>query len=162
MHTYFVNPTIILTELADLYPQLFMPTMITYGLTITAVKISILLLYRRIFDTAAFKKVILVVGTLCVAWLFADIFGMLFFCSPMSAFWDLALIFSNHCRDIQAMLYGITISNMFLDIILLCMPLPMIWKLALSPRKKVEVGCLFLIGGLCVSLYRLGFPASFS
>lgn len=126
--------------------------MITYGLTITAVKVSILLSYRRIFDTAAFKKVILVVGTICVAWLFADIFGMLFLCSPMSAFWDLTLVFSNHCGDIQAMLYGINISNVFLDIIVLCMPLPMIWKLPLSPQKKLEVGGLFLIGGLSVSL----------
>ena len=122
--------------------------MITYGLTISAVKISILLLYRQVFDTANFKKAIRVVCFLCITWLCGNVFTMVFLCSPMSAAWDPKLVFSNHCRDFQAFLFGITISNLILDVIILCMPLLMKWTLKLSTRKKFEGSGIFLLGSL--------------
>ncbi|MCJ1467562.1 hypothetical protein MMC07_006187 [Pseudocyphellaria aurata] len=129
-----------------------MPAMITYGLTITAVKISILLLYRRVFHTPIFKRATLVVGFLCIAWLCGNVFSELFLCSPISAAWDPRLIFSDHCRDFQAFLIGITVSNLLLDVIILCTPLPMIWDLNLTTRKKLEVTGVFLLGSFtCVS-----------
>ncbi|MCJ1267410.1 hypothetical protein MMC22_007295 [Lobaria immixta] len=132
--------------------KFIIPALITYGLTITAVKISILLLYRRVFDTASFKRAILVVGFLCITWLCGNVFTELFLCSPMSAAWDPKLVFSNHCRDFQAFLVGITVSNLLLDVIILCMPLPMIWNLKLSTRKKLEVIGVFLLGSFtCIS-----------
>ncbi|MCJ1265640.1 hypothetical protein MMC22_005520 [Lobaria immixta] len=129
-----------------------MPALISYGLTISAVKFSILLLYRRVFDTATFKKAIRVVGFLCFTWLCGNVFTELFLCSPMSAAWDPKLVFSSHCRDFQAFLVGITVSNLLLDVIILCMPLPMIWNLKLSTRKKLEVSSVFLLGSFtCIS-----------
>lgn len=128
--------------------QYMMPALITYGLTITAVKFSILLLYRRVFATVNFKKAILVVCFLCITWLCGNTFTELFLCSPMSAAWDPVLVFSNHCRDFQSFLVGITVSNLILDVIILCMPLPMIWSLNLSTGKKLEVSGLFLLGSL--------------
>ncbi|MCJ1465320.1 hypothetical protein MMC07_003937 [Pseudocyphellaria aurata] len=129
------------------------PAMISYGLTITGVKISILLLYRRVFGTVAtFKKASLVVGFLCIAWLCGNVFTEVFLCSPMSAAWDPSLLFSTHCSDIQAFLLGITISNLLLDVIILCMPLPMIWDLQLTTRRKFEVSGVFLLGSFsCIS-----------
>ncbi|MCJ1463094.1 hypothetical protein MMC07_001699 [Pseudocyphellaria aurata] len=131
--------------------------LITYGLTITAVKISILSLYRRVFNTVPLKKVTLVVGFLCVTWLCGDVFSTIFFCSPISAAWDPELVFTNHCRDFQAFLLGITISNLLLDVIILCMPLPMIWSLKLSTSKKLEISGIFLLGSFtCIaSLIRI-------
>lgn len=133
------------------------PAMITYGLTITAVKISILLLYRRIFDTFVFKRAILVVGFLCITWLCGNIFTVFFLCSPMSAAWDPKLMFSDHCGDFQEFLMGISVSNLLLDVIILCMPLPMVWGVMLSTRKKLEVSGVFLLGSFtCIaSLIRI-------
>lgn len=122
--------------------------MITYGLTITAVKLSVLLLYRRIFGTVMFKRAILVTGFLCIAWLCGNIFTVLFLCYPMSAAWDLRLIFSNRCRDFRAFLVGISATNLLLDVFILCMPLPSVWNLNLSTRKKLQVSALFLLGSL--------------
>ncbi|MCJ1423249.1 hypothetical protein MMC29_001131 [Sticta canariensis] len=128
------------------------PAIITYGLTISAVKISILLLYRRVFNTVNFKKAIRIVCFLCITWLCGNVFSEIFFCSPMSAAWDPELVFSNHCRDFQAFLMGITVTNLILDVIILCMPLPMIWDLNLSTRKKLEVSGVFLLGSFtCIS-----------
>lgn len=103
--------------------QLFIGAMITYGCTITAVKIPILLLYRRIFNIRGFKQISSIVGILCIAWLFADVICLVFFCSPIFDAWDTDKVFSKHYRDMQAIIYDITISNMLLDVIILCMPL---------------------------------------
>lgn len=122
----------------------------TYGLTITAVKISILLLYRRVFGTVAkFKRATLIVGILCITWLCGNTFTQIFLCSPMSAAWNPNVIFSKaDCRDLHRYLVGITAANLLLDIVILCMPLPMIWDLNLSTRKKFEVSGVFLLGSL--------------
>lgn len=66
----------------------------------------------------------------------------------MSAAWDPKLIFSNHCRDFEAFILGITVSNLLLDVIILCMPLPMVWNLNLSTRKKLEVTGVFMLGSM--------------
>ncbi|KAL8804381.1 MAG: hypothetical protein Q9182_002576 [Xanthomendoza sp. 2 TL-2023] len=50
-------------------------SIITYSLAISSVKISLLLLYRRIFDTEHFKKRSLIVGIACVLCLYAYYLG---------------------------------------------------------------------------------------
>lgn len=82
--------------------QLLTPALATHGLTVTCVKSSVLLLYRRISITSAFGRLTVVFGTLCIAWLFASTFGQVFLCSPMSAAWNPKPIFSSKCRDDQA------------------------------------------------------------
>lgn len=134
--------------LAITFLQLLTPALITHGLTVTCVKTSVLLLYRRIFVTSTFGRFTVVVGTLCIAWLFASTFALVFLCSPMSAAWDPKLIFSSKCRDVQAMYYGVSISNMLLDVIILCMPMPVIWGLPLSRSKKLGCCGVFCLGGL--------------
>lgn len=62
-----------------------MSTILTYSLTITMVKISILMLYRRIFDTATFRLKSLIVGIICVAWFLVAVFTDIFQCRPFEA-----------------------------------------------------------------------------
>lgn len=128
--------------------QLLTPGLAAHGLTVTCVKSSVLLLYRRLFVTSAFRRATVVVGTLCITWLFASFFGQLFLCSPMAAAWNPKLVFSSKCRDVQAIYYGVAISNMILDVIILCMPLPVIWGLPLSRQKKLGCCGAFCLGGL--------------
>ena len=120
----------------------------TYGLTITLVKISILLLYRRIFDTPALRRVTLILGALCMCWFLASVLGELFLCSPLSASWDPRSMFTRNCGNLKAYLMGVTVSNMLLDFVILCTPLPLVWSLHLPRRKKLEVCGIFLLGSL--------------
>lgn len=55
-----------------------MASYITYSLTITCSKISILLLYRRIFATRRFQQATMLVGGLCVGWCIAAILADIF------------------------------------------------------------------------------------
>jgi len=54
--------------------------MITASFTITTVKIAILVLYRRIFDTPAFRQITLIVGLACIAWFIVILCTDLFQC----------------------------------------------------------------------------------
>ena len=126
--------------------------MVTYSLTITSVKISLLLLYCRIFPTCGFRKVALIVGVLCFAWCFMAVIIDVFQCSPMSSAFEPALMITSQCIDIQSFYWGITGANLALDIILLVMPLYMVLGLQLPTRQKLFLGGIFVLGGLCVEL----------
>ena len=125
-----------------------MSTMVTYSLTITSVKISLLLLYRRIFTTASFKPWYSAFGVACVMWLLAQLFAGIFQCRPFDAAFEADILFTDRCINLEAYYRGVTASNLGLDIIALCLPLPMIWRLQLSRRQKLGLTGIFLLGSL--------------
>ena len=127
--------------------QLLMCALSTYALTITMVKISILLLYRRIFDTAAFRRKTLVVGILCMTWFFISFFLEIFQCHPPNAAFD-PMLFTDHCIAMQSYYEGVTAANMCIDIIMLLLPVHMVWRLKLSIKQKIVLTCIFMLGGL--------------
>ncbi|KAL8815107.1 MAG: hypothetical protein Q9223_005721 [Gallowayella weberi] len=140
-----------------LKPQALMASYVTYSLTITCSKISILLLYRRIFSTRRFRQATTIVGSLCVGWCIAAIVADIFQCRPIHAAFDPEKLFTNRCMNLQAYYRGVTASNLVLDLIVLSMPLCMVWKLTLDTKQKISLSGIFLLGGLvCVaSLMRL-------
>jgi len=132
----------------SLFAQALQATLITYSLTITTVKISILLMYRRIFPTKLFRKTTLFLGVACVAWFIAEVFSDVFQCHPIVAAWDPAFMFSNQCINLEAYFWGISATNMILDVIILCLPLRVVWELELPIRQKCILSGIFLMGGL--------------
>ena len=125
-----------------------MAGIVTYSLTITIVKLSILLLYRRIFITQGFQRTTIYVGLICLAWFFIAIFVDLFQCSPFKAAFDVELLFTDQCINLQAFYWGITAANLVLDVILLYLPLHMVWGLQLPKRHKIALSGIFMLGGL--------------
>lgn len=136
------------TEAARSMAQLLIPASVTYALTITLVKVSVLLLYRRIFATPNFRRISLIIGALSVAWCIATILGQIFLCRPISASWHPDLLFTDKCNDVQAYLTAITISNVLIDVVILCLPIHMVSKLRLPTRKKIVVSGIFMLGSL--------------
>ena len=125
-----------------------MATMTTYSLTITFVKISILLLYRRIFTTAPFRKASVAVGAACLLWFIIEVFMDIFQCHPIKAAFDPALLSTDRCIDLQSFYSGITIANLCLDVVILYLPLHMVWKLKLPTKQKLTLSGIFLFGSL--------------
>ncbi|KAL8676437.1 MAG: hypothetical protein Q9186_007043 [Xanthomendoza sp. 1 TL-2023] len=141
----------------DTFLKALMASYVTYSLTITCSKISILLLYRRIFATRRFRQVTVAVGSLCVGWCIAAIVADIFQCQPMHAAFNPDKLFTSRCMNLQAYYRGVTASNLVLDLVVLSMPLCMVWTLTLDTKQKISVSGIFLLGGLvCVaSLMRL-------
>lgn len=111
-------------------------------------KISILLLYRRIFATASFRKAVLKVGGAVLAWAVAAILALIFQCHPISGLWNPDLTFSNQCFNLSMYYSSVSGSNMALDIVVLCLPLWMVWHLKLDAAQKVMLSGLFALGAL--------------
>lgn len=81
-----------------------------------------------------------------MCWYIAAIICTILQCNPVAGVWDVAL--NAVCFDKQHLYWGAGISNMFLDIIILCLPMPVIWSLQLSKQKKAGLTLIFLTGAL--------------
>lgn len=124
-------------------------TLLCYMLAIAMAKISILL-YRRLFAAAAFRKAALTVGTAVVAWTIAAILALIFQCHPISGLWYPDLTFSNQCISLSIYYSSVSGLNMVLDIVVLCLPLWMVWHLKLDAGQKFMLSAVFALGALWV------------
>ncbi|MCJ1389852.1 hypothetical protein MMC18_002709 [Xylographa bjoerkii] len=125
------------------YRTLF-ASLFLYALAITTAKISVLLLYRRIFSQGRFQYAIYAVGSLCLLWFTIVVFVTLFQCQPVAFAWDHTSL--GTCINLQAMYYGFTISNMALDIIINFMPVKLIWQLQLPLKQRLLLLAIMLLG----------------
>jgi len=122
---------------------------IFYAPAIAVVKISILLFYGRIFPSYNkwFRRLLYFTGaTVCVWWIICQFF-VIFECQPIHYFWDRSPS-GGRCLDIQAFFLGQAIPNIFTDVILLAMPIPIIWRLHLPKEQKMGLSGIFLLGHL--------------
>ncbi|KAE8160216.1 hypothetical protein BDV40DRAFT_314030 [Aspergillus tamarii] len=125
---------------------------ILYATTVPMVKLSVLLLYRRIFRLTwslyfcAFLSIgyaISVSTTISVA------------CVPSSFFWTQWVypLSGGHCRiNLYQFYLWNGVANLFTDVIILCLPMPIVWSLQMPKGQKWAISGIFLLGGfVCVA-----------
>lgn len=124
--------------------------MVTYIVSVTLVRVSILLLLRRIFDVRPFRIITSFVLCACVAWGVSIFFANLFQCTPLMDAWnpEVVMTFDQKCINLQAMFYGTLATALTLDLIILILPIQMIWRLCLTTRQKFELTAILGLGGL--------------
>lgn len=124
---------------------------VNYALAVWAIKISILLLYIRLFrlDNKVFRGFIFFGIFATSALSLAAIVSLLSICRPMHYFWTQFYRGSTGiCRGNLGTLYLMTATiNVVLDVYLLALPIPRVLTLQMSPRKKVIV-CASLFFGI--------------
>lgn len=99
------------------------------------IKYSILLLYRRVFPGKTFRKFLIATALVVTAWALAAFFSDVFTCYPIEYQWDTTI--DGTCIDYGKVTLGIGIANVIIDFILLGLPLPILWKLQMSTRRKI-------------------------
>lgn len=121
-------------------------TTLTFGFT----KLTVLLLYKRIFPGETFKKFI--TGGYCIvfAWTVGYFFAGMLQCWPISINWDGVGWDPYRCIDTNMMYYSHVWSDVFTDLAILAMPLPCIWALQMKLKHKIGVSAIFLLGLLTV------------
>ena len=123
-------------------------TQVLYYCAQTLIKISLLLLYHRLFSANRhFRVALFVAGALVIMWWMASFWDTIFECVPVQAFWDKSIT-NAKCQSIREAALGTGISNLILDLLFLLLPIPMIWRLHVSTRTKVFLTGIFLLGGL--------------
>ncbi|KAI1201560.1 hypothetical protein F5X97DRAFT_338501 [Nemania serpens] len=130
---------------------------LTYTGVIVFVKFSILALYWRIFSkNSGIKLPVAILSGIVGAWGLAVLLLTVLQCVPTRGFWDKTI--DAACNvDSQKFLFGISIPNILIDLLLLALPIPHVVKLNVSGNQKRVLVSLFLLGGfVCIaSILRL-------
>ena len=97
------------------------------------------------------KKFVLltyVIGAFALAWSIIYVFVACLNCKHLKVTWDISLDPPAECIYLRAVTISQTLSNIVVDVAILCLPLGGVWQLQMSPRLKVAVAGMFLLGGL--------------
>ncbi|KAI0542740.1 hypothetical protein GGR58DRAFT_510037 [Xylaria digitata] len=158
-----------LLSLSELTVQvkLLLVSEFSYLASTASVKLSMLFLYHRIYTTPVFRRWNWAVIGLTFAYISkwrlltrnaAVAFIPLFLtnCIPLSQYWDPQP--GGWCRDTIVGDNATVAANLFLDVAVLALPMPVLWRLQMSIRDKLTVTAMFSIGLVTIALvlWRLG------
>lgn len=132
---------------SDSLPQLFYIAQIFYKLTMNLTKISILLLYMRIFAVFTwFRRVGRVLIGIVTAYMIAAFFASVFQCTPVKRAWDRST--PGTCISIEQNWYANAGFSIATDFIILLLPIQPIMSLKLPTGEKIAVLGVFVLGAL--------------
>ena len=66
-------------------------------------------------------------------------------CRPLAYFWN-PLIRGGSCIDIMKSWFAVGLTNVLIDVLILALPLPVLWSLKMSTRRKFELSAIFSLG----------------
>jgi hypothetical protein len=104
-------------------------------------------MYLHIFPSYTVRIAVYTMIALEIAFVIAFLPIFLTICNPPSAFWSLNPVDqATKCHPIQRQQYASVAANMLLDLAVVIIPLPSIWKLQLPMGKKLFVTLMFGLG----------------
>ncbi|KAJ5361558.1 hypothetical protein N7541_002402 [Penicillium brevicompactum] len=108
-------------------------------------RLAILLLYIEVFPgNKNFARCAAGVGGLVLLYWVATVFTLALGCRPVQYNWNRKI--PGSCGDIRKIQLGSAGFNMVMDLLVVLLPLPVIWRLQMSSRKKIGVSVSFAIG----------------
>ncbi|KAG8165767.1 hypothetical protein KVR01_004319 [Diaporthe batatas] len=130
--------------------DVFMKTIFAFEVltwpTVGVTKISVVLLYQRIFTTQRFKMLCWILIMINCAWTIAFTLALTFSCIPVASSWDLTL--DSTCVDLKTLFTTALATDVATDFLVLILPIYKIWQLQMSTARKIMVMFIFLLGGL--------------
>ena len=119
---------------------------VVYPLSLTFIKCSILCLYLRIFGiNSTFRRVTHALLAIAVTWGISVTLGAVFQCRPIDAAYN-PLILDKKCINVRDYFVATSILNVLIDVGILALPLPSLWKLQLATSRKITITSIFLLG----------------
>ncbi|KAI1258379.1 hypothetical protein F5Y18DRAFT_421444 [Xylariaceae sp. FL1019] len=121
----------------------------TYLSTTVFAKLSVIWLLKRIYETRTFKR-------LCYGLIALNLFYYLSFtiiyltnCIPISEQWHHQP--GGYCRSTTTGDYATIGTNLFLDVLNIVLPLPVLWGLKMSIKDKITITAMFSLGTLTIA-----------
>ncbi|KAK5637327.1 hypothetical protein RRF57_013039 [Xylaria bambusicola] len=110
-------------------------------------KLSVLALYHRVFTFASrwMKWGVLGTGLITLLWFTSGTLGVFLECRPLHTIW------TENCLPAKSSSIVFAAVNFATDVVVLVLPQRVIWKLNRSPRDRLAISGLFLLGILYVS-----------
>lgn len=114
-------------------------------------KLSVLLLYRKLFPVRSLEIAVWISTALIIVFLFSGVIGGLMICQPLSYQWD-KTIEGGYCHDFIPLIKTTGAGNIITDIAALAISLPMIYKLQLPLQNKLVLLGAFGLGVVAVTI----------
>ncbi|KAI9876590.1 MAG: hypothetical protein M1830_006168 [Pleopsidium flavum] len=116
-----------------------------YAPGIAPVKFSILLLYHRLFRNRRLNVALWCVGAFVLCMTIAAVPLAIFACVPIKGIWDPTV--KSRCINFNTWIIFHGSQNVVTDFLILCLPIPLVWKLNMATSRKVQVTGIFMLGG---------------
>lgn len=115
------------------------------------VKISIVIFIKRLFGSIrAYVIITNCLVAFIATWALAALLTNTFQCTPVQYYYDKDL--DGHCMPGQVQFFQAMGSIALVeDVIILCLPIPVFWRLQINRRQKIALILVFSLGGLCVT-----------
>lgn len=123
-------------------------TLLVYIPGLISIKLSILLLYLRIFRTANVHHTCYAVMAFVVIAGAQTIFTSIFSCVPVEAYWDPLKHPDAWCFPIATKSWVDIAIHLAGELAILVTPIPFIYKLTMPRKQKIAVYVLFSMGTL--------------
>ncbi|KAJ4296418.1 hypothetical protein N0V90_006463 [Kalmusia sp. IMI 367209] len=138
-----IAPDNITSSLKWLYVAYFM-----YMVTEALCQLSILAFYLRIMTDRKLRLTVWVLIGLVTCFGLGNTFAMIFQCKPIPFFWDGWRGEMAGSCPVDVRLFGFIRGavEIFLDLAILSLPLPMLAKLKMSKKKKLQIMSMFCVG----------------
>ncbi|KAL9130303.1 MAG: hypothetical protein Q9217_001478 [Psora testacea] len=109
-------------------------------------KASLLTLYFRLFSPNKYFRYAVYIATIVVICQFmSSFFAVIFQCVPMAGFWNPDLK-GVKCINLFLLSLVSGVLNLLTDVMILCLPLPMVWSLNSNKAQKVMLTGIFMLG----------------
>lgn len=127
-------------------PQEVYFTIISYNLSIALVKLSILLLYLRVFTPVYIRKTTYAVFAAVALVSLWSVLSSIFFCVPVARYWDPTV--NGSCLPLQPRWISGATLNIASDFVIFVLPLTVVGRLGLPKRQKIGLFLVFALGFL--------------
>ncbi|POS75427.1 hypothetical protein DHEL01_v206183 [Diaporthe helianthi] len=118
-------------------------------LDILIAKASLFVLYYRIFwSDRTFVRWVYILATIHVCWFITFFFFLLFLCTPVSKWWDVAGTQPGSCIGGNAFLVPEEVINSTIDFALVALTIVVIRKLKVTKHIRAKLAFVFVVGGL--------------
>ncbi|EKV11539.1 hypothetical protein PDIG_49820 [Penicillium digitatum PHI26] len=105
--------------------------------TIAVTRVSILLMYCRIFPTREMRITSMILGGISILWCVAVILVDIFQCTPIVRAWDKRI--PGHCINLEASFIANAVPNIGIEILILSLPVRVVWGLHASLTHRLVV-----------------------
>ncbi len=125
---------------------------IIYLLSLVGYKMSILVLYLRLFAiNKTFRYITWLMMFFVCGYLCSNFWTQIFGCSPRSKYWNMET--PGHCINYTKAGLAYGSMNIASDLLIFILPLPMVWRLKLSIKEKIGVSLIFMSGAMYADDY---------
>jgi len=128
--------------------KMFFAIYFVYNIALFLAKASALLFFSRVFPSHSaprwFTVTLYITHAMNLAWLVGITLGTIFMCNPVEKQYKPYL--EGTCRPTKDLWIGSAVPSAAIDLMILVLPLPNLWKLQSSLPKKIGIMLVFVVG----------------